>query len=104
MKASRCFAVTILALVVALGANSSAYALFPPPFFYPPVVDQGNPDPPTPPTTPDPFQPPPCDCCCHPSSCPPPVVASTPEPATLISGAVGLAMIGGYALRRRNRK
>jgi hypothetical protein len=88
-----------VAVVLTLSVAGPAHALFPPPFFFPPVVDQGIPDPPTPPDLPpDPSQPPPCDCNC------PPHIASTPEPATLISGLVGLTMFGGYALRRRNRK
>lgn len=38
-----------------------------------------------------------------PPVCPPPVTA-TPEPATLISGLIGLAAAAGYGLKRRGQK
>jgi hypothetical protein len=94
----------VAAMLVTLGAAGSAHALFPPPFFYP-TEPAGEPTPPDPPCVPDPFTPPPCG-----NPCPPPPcgggtgVATTPEPATMISGVIGLSMLAGFALRRRHAK
>ena len=99
---------TAAAVLLGLTAASSAQALFPPPFYYPPVVITGDPDPepPTPDLPPDPFTPPPETPCspCSPCSCDCTTVRNTPEPATLVSGIVGLSLIGAAAWRRRNRK
>ncbi len=91
--------------IVALLSAASAQAFFPPPV---PVGVSGgeippNPPPPTPtvPTLPpDVFKPPPSSP--PPIEKPPPVITHhTPEPATMISALVGVAIFGGYALRRR---
>jgi MYXO-CTERM domain-containing protein len=90
----------VAAMVVTLGVASSAQALFPPPFYYP-TEPAGEVTPPDPPCVP----PPPCG-----SPCPPPPcgggtgVATTPEPATMISGVIGLSVLAGFALRRRQAK
>jgi hypothetical protein len=67
-------------------------------FFFPPVTvpPQTTPEPPIPVT---PHVPPPPGQ--HHS---PPPVDHAPEPATLISGAVGAGLLGLYSLRRRARK
>ncbi len=87
---------------LSLGMSGSANALFPPPFYYPPTTTTGEVVPPDPPTIPDPQTPPPCECCC-------PCgggtgVATTPEPATMISGMIGLSMAAIVAIRRRKQK
>lgn len=63
----------------------------PPPVSPPPVAPPPPPivPPPPPPLVP----PPPCDCDCPPQS--------VPEPATVVSGLIGLGAVGLAALRRR---
>lgn len=96
---------TLAAIVLSFGVAGYAHALFPPPFFYPPTGVAGQPDPPEPPPVSDPGTPPPCECPCPPPPCGGGTgVATTPEPATMISGVIGLSMLAGFALRRRNAK
>jgi hypothetical protein len=66
-------------------------------FFFPPITVPPRPIPePPPPVTP--HLPPP------PGNPPPPPVDHAPEPATLISSALGAGLLGLYSLRRRWRK
>jgi PEP-CTERM motif-containing protein len=96
-----------LGLVAGLCLSGSAYALFPPPFYFPPVTNNGNPDPELPPPPPPPVidlpppptEPEPCGC-----PCPPVHTHATPEPTTIVSGLVGMTMLGGYVLRRKRQK
>ncbi len=73
----------LLAVVAALANGGIAAAFFPPvpraTTVSPPVKITGNPDPGKPPV----------------------VVASTPEPATILSGLIGLGMAGAYRLRKK---
>ena len=95
--------------------SPAANAFFPPvwgtapPAVVPPVVP-----PPVvvvPPVAPPPFVPPPPPVIVVPPVSPPPIVVSppppptgTPEPATLVSGLIGLAAAAGYGLKRRHEK
>jgi MYXO-CTERM domain-containing protein len=92
----------VLGVAASLCLANSAFALFPPPFFYPTGVSAGNVPPPPPPPPPPPTNdvPPPPPPPCH----GPMPNASTPEPATMISGLLGVTMLGGYALRRRRKQ
>jgi len=77
-----------------------------PPVLPPPVV--------VPPVGPPPFVPPPPPPAIVPPVCPPPVVvppckcnprpACVPEPITLVSSVVGLAVVAGYRALRRSGK
>jgi hypothetical protein len=69
----------------------------PPPPPPPPVPPPAPAPPPPPPPAPPPPPPPP------PGPPPPPPPNNSPEPATLISGLVGLGVAGLYALRRRRK-
>jgi hypothetical protein len=67
----------------------------------PPVV----PPPVVPPVPPPPFVPPPVPPVVNPGGKPdcggPHTPQATPEPATIVSGVIGLSVLGGYAWRRR---
>lgn len=94
----------VAAAALTLGMSGTAHALFPPPFYYP-ASTAGETVPPDPPTVPDPFVPPPCECCCTPTPCGGGTgVATTPEPTTMISSAIGLTVLAGFVWRRRNPK
>ena len=96
---------TFAVVLITLSVASSARALFPPPFYYTPTVtSQGTTDPPCPPLPPDPFQDPPAPEIPPMPTCGGGHVASTPEPTSLIMGAIGLSIAGAYALRRRFAK
>gem|GEM_PF-1986372 len=101
--------------------SPSASAFFPPIWpVNPPVAvvppSNGPPVVTTPPVSPPPFvvsppsSPPPV--IVVPPSSPPPITVpplspppnSTPEPATVVSGLIGLAAIAGYGLKRRHEK
>ncbi len=66
-------------------------------FFFPPITVPPRPTPEPPPPV-SPHLPPPS------GNPPPPPVDHAPEPATLISSAVGAGLLGLYSLRRRWRK
>lgn len=95
-----CFAVTML---LAGGFASRALAIFPiiAPQVNPEIIID-NQDPPTPddiPPLPDiPEIPPECECDCEPK------INNTPEPATMITALVGVAIGGAYVLRKRLAK
>ncbi|HEY8505354.1 MAG TPA: hypothetical protein VIL46_12285 [Gemmataceae bacterium] len=100
------------------GLPAETQAFFPPIFNTPPPSDPtfGPPVPPPPPVVvppptstvpPPPFVPPPPP----PAVPPPPVVvppvpppAQTPEPATVVSGILGLLAVTGYQVSRRRKK
>jgi hypothetical protein len=95
----------------------TAYAFFPPISPPPPtvvVVPPVSPPPVivVPPVSPPPFSPPPPPPVVVPPVSPPPVVVppvspttnTTPEPATLVTGLLGLAAVAGYRLVRRKDK
>jgi hypothetical protein len=99
IKRFRLAALLAAALVVCVSA-SPALAIFPL------IVPQVNPDividnidPPVPgdiPNIPDiPNLPPDCDCNCD------VVINNTPEPATMVTALIGVAMGGAYAMRKR---
>jgi hypothetical protein len=78
----------------------------PPPVFVPPTIP--IPPPVIPPVSPPPFNPPSpppqtvdpqgnCDCDC------PTRPQATPEPATIVSSAIGLVVVAGAAWRRRKK-
>lgn len=97
-----------------------ASAFFPPIWpLSPPVTVTPSNGPPvvaTPPVSPPPFVVPPSSpppIIVVPPSSPPPITVpphsppsnnSTPEPATVVSGLIGLAAIAGYKLKRRQEK
>ncbi|AWM36221.1 hypothetical protein GobsT_60000 [Gemmata obscuriglobus] len=83
--------------------------------FFPPFINDSGPprvlpqppspppfEPPTPP--PPPFNPPPQPPDVSPPVCPPPPPCGVPEPATVVSGLIGLAAAAGYGLRRNGEK
>lgn len=83
----------------------------PPPVFVPPTIP--IPPPIVPPVAPPPFTPPAlppvvvvpeevptCDCTCRPPVTRPQVV---PEPATIVSAAIGLSVLGGAVWKRRKK-
>ena len=94
----------------------TATAFFPPISPPPPVVVVVPPvSPPpvivTPPVSPPPFSPPPPPHIVVPPVVPPVVVppvspptSTTPEPATLLTGLIGLAAVAGYRLVRRKEE
>ncbi len=98
----------------------AANAFFPPvwPVSPPTVVVTPPVDPPpvtVPPISPPPFvPPPPPPVIVVPPYSPPPITVPpvsppcgctcTPEPATLVSGLIGLATVAGYGLKRRGQK
>jgi hypothetical protein len=71
----------------------------PPPIVVPPVIPP-VPPPPFVPPPPPPESPPPV-----PPAVPPPVVVpvTTPEPGTLTTGLIGIAVAGGWVLRKRRK-
>ena len=78
---------------VLLSMTSQALAFFPP--------DNINIVPPPPPVQPH-VNPPPDHCCC--CDCPPPTnpqVQTTPEPMTIVTGLIGVTMLGIFGLRKR---
>lgn len=93
-----------------------AQAFFPPILTSPPpvvVVPPISPPPVivVPPVSPPPFVPPPpppvvvppvVPPVVVPPTCPPPPPCGVPEPATLVSGLIGLAAVAGYRLRRKD--
>ena len=104
------FGIMLVSFGLALLAAPQAQAFFPPPPTgvaggevppVPPPPPPNIPDPPSDPFTPPPNEPPatppPCSCACI-------SVHTTPEPATLVSGLVGLSLLGGYVVRRRLKK
>jgi len=103
MTTSRTAAAILAAAFVCCLLATPAFAIFPL------IVPQVNPeividnqDPPVPgdiPNVPDiPELPPECSCDCEPK------INNTPEPATMITALVGVALGGAYALRKRLMK
>ena len=96
---------TIAALVAVAALAPTASAFFPP--ITPPVIVPPNPTDPiivVPPVDPI-IKPPPKplpkpDCCCDPG----PGTANTPEPATLVSAGIGMAVMGAAGWIKRRRK
>lgn len=97
-------------LIAWLSMPAVSQAFFPPIFNPPPNEPQFGPPPPTdPPVNPPEMPPvdPPVNPPVVPTPISPPVVPSVgppttvPEPATLISGLVGLLALGGYGMSRR---
>lgn len=90
------------AAALALAIPTAGFAIFPP------VVNQ----PPPPPVTvtsvpPDPFKAPGVTSLGEPEPPPSPApgpVVQTPEPASVVTALVGLAVAGGYGLRKRRQK
>lgn len=75
-----------------------------PPMVPPPVIV-------VPPVVPPPFVPPPPPVIVVPPVVPPPITvppvsppAGVPEPATVVSGLIGLAAVAGYRLRRHKKQ
>lgn len=72
----------------------------PPPVVVPPVPPPPFVPPPPPPSVPPVVTPqggdPGCTC-----TCPHPTPQTVPEPATIVSGFLGLSVLGGYAWRRK---
>ncbi|AWM36220.1 hypothetical protein GobsT_60010 [Gemmata obscuriglobus] len=95
-----------------------AHAFFPPVITSPPPVVVVPPTLPPPvivdpPVSPPPFVPPPpppvvvppvVPPVVVPPVCPPPPPCGVPEPATVVSGLIGLAAAAGYGLRRNGEK
>lgn len=97
--------------------SSNAQAFFPPVWNVPPPVAAVPPVAPpplivVPPVAPPPFvPPPPPPLIVVPPVVPPPIMVppisppcGVPEPATVVSGLIGLAAMAGYGLRRREKK
>src|SRR5262245_41213963 len=100
-QSKRIISAALLVIAFGLFATTEAKGFFPPP----PTGVSGGEVPPAPPPViplppPDPFVPPPPPVV-PPAPARPPVARQTPEPATVVSGLIGLSVFGGYILRRR---